>query len=223
VITETQKMDATINIVVSVDGQVMQEGPQPMTREEERETTILAVDDDAATKIKVSFPVARGAQGGMPMNEPVQGKTYIVDDSGAMLAVTSESGGAVSALESDFLTNEFDDLSDPDEFVELLNGKSLEAGQTVEVDAETARDLFNDETMTVEKFTLTFTGEQGRSGTRRVSHHGRHRRIHQHAPVLSRLARPQGNDGHRRRASAGRPNRDRRGRRPADDVDEGLL
>lgn len=164
VIIQTQTMKASLDMKVTVDGEVVQEGPTNMENNEERRTTVLAADDDAPTRIRVEFPVARESQDGMTNAQPVQGHAYVIDDTGATLSVTREDGSQASAIEIEFLNDEFGDLSEPDDFVKLMNGKSVEVGETIEVSKEAARGIFDDESLEVERMALTFKGEETING-----------------------------------------------------------
>lgn len=97
-----------------------------------RVTEVLAVNDHAATKVKVTYAekVDIANKGGQEQKDrsPIEGKTYVVAVAGGVLTVTDASGAAVPPAEAEWVKKDHAELGKPDPLAASLGQRPLRPG-----------------------------------------------------------------------------------------------
>ncbi len=95
-------MQFTLDLKISLHqaGQTVSSEDQQLSRDQDRQVTVLEVADKKAMKVRVTYAKAweqmtRGKLNGTPQSQSIEGKSYIVARHGDDLVVTDASGGEV--------------------------------------------------------------------------------------------------------------------------------
>ncbi len=171
--TDRGDMSMDMKMEIAMDGQVLQTIDQEQDEKEELRTTILAMDGDQVTKLelhcvnKVSRQV--GPMGELKDESPLIGKTVIATWKDGEIAITDPEGEPVdSDVETaarDEVRGTFEDTSS--QFDKVLPKRPIEVGETIEVDPETAREIFSsedDSPLDEVVMTLTLKGRKEHEG-----------------------------------------------------------
>lgn len=156
--TDTKNMDMKMDLVVRVNGQVVQDSSMTMRETEESVTTVQQVTGDTASKVQVEYRRAEKTQAQGQMEEqatsPTHGKTYVVERKGEELAVTAPDGSTPSEEEQEVVAKDQRDLGRTDRFFRLLPKTPLTVGQVFQVSPEDARDAFPPDDMEIKRFQM---------------------------------------------------------------------
>jgi hypothetical protein len=141
-------MQFTLDLSISLHqaGQTISSEQQQLSRDQDRQVTVLAVADNKATKVQVMYTkaweqVSRGKLTGTPQPQPIEGKSYIVERRGADLVVTDPSGNNVPDDERMLVVASMDAVGHPNPLGTFLDGKKIAVGQTVPLPNDMAGDL----------------------------------------------------------------------------------
>ncbi|MCO5167257.1 MAG: hypothetical protein M9894_12965 [Planctomycetes bacterium] len=162
--TDTKHMEMKLNLVVRLNGQVVQDANMSMREDEETAVTVQAVTGDAASKVQVEYRRAEKVQAQDQVEEratsPTLGKTYVVERKGEELTVTAADGSAPPEEEQEVVAKDQRDLGKPDRFFRLLPKEPVTVGQVIAVSPEDAREVFPPDDMEVKRFQLKLAGVQ---------------------------------------------------------------
>jgi hypothetical protein len=127
-------------------GQIISSEKQQLSRNQDRQVTVLAVADRRAMKVQVAYSkaweqVARGTQSGTPQPQPIEGKSYIVERRGSDLVVTDLQGHDVPEEERVLVAGSMDAVGHPSPLGTFLDGKKIVIGQTLKLPNDMASDL----------------------------------------------------------------------------------
>ncbi|HZZ28199.1 MAG TPA: hypothetical protein VFE46_09360 [Pirellulales bacterium] len=137
------KFTLELNISLHQAGQTISSEMQQLTRDQDRQVTVLQVTDNKATKVQVFYSkaweeVSRGKQASTPQTQPIEGKSYLVQRRGEDLVVTDPQGGEVPEEERSLVAASMDAVGHPSPLGEYLNGKKMAIGQTLRMPNEMA-------------------------------------------------------------------------------------
>ena len=146
------------------NGDIKNSFEQSVSGSKKREATVLAAGTDAPSKVKVHYELfeqkfSRTGMDPKTREEPVNGKTFVVESKDAGITATNEKGEAVSADEEKSLRVDLRILfQSPNRFAQLFGGKKFNPGQSVEISDELREDLIGGGTngMKIITFALVF-------------------------------------------------------------------
>jgi hypothetical protein len=135
-----------LNINLRQAGQNISSEDQQLSRDQDRQVTVLQVADKKATKVQVSYSkaweqVTRGKLAGTPQPQPIEGKTYIVERRGDDLVITDPAGKDVPEEERMLVAASMDAVGHPNPLGTFLDGKKISVGQTLKLPNDMASDL----------------------------------------------------------------------------------
>jgi hypothetical protein len=135
-----------LNISLRQAGQTISSEAQQLTRDQDRQVTVLAVADSKATKVQVFYSkaweqVSRGKQAGTQQSQPIEGKSYLVERRVADLVVTDPDGHDVPEEERTLVAASMDAVGHSNPLGTFLDGKKLSIGQTLKLPNDMASDL----------------------------------------------------------------------------------
>jgi hypothetical protein len=135
-----------LNISLRQAGQTISSEAQQLSRDQDRDVTVLAVEDKKAMKVQVTYAkaweqVSRGKLAGTPQPQPIEGKTYIVERKGNDLVVTDPAGHDVPEEERMLVAASMDAVGHLNPLGMFLDGKKIAVGQTVNLPLDMASDL----------------------------------------------------------------------------------
>ena len=144
--THEMQFQLDLNIAMRQAGKTISSEAQQLSRDQQREMTILEVTDKHATKVEVVYRkaqeiVGRGNQNGLPQTQPIEGKSYLVERHADDLIVTDLQGQAVAEEERTLVAASMQSVGRPSPLGQLLNGKKLAVGQTLRLPNEMAADV----------------------------------------------------------------------------------
>jgi len=166
-------MSMTLNIDISMGGQVLQSMEQVQTEDDEVHTTILAMEGEQITKLEINcvrkVSVQNTPMGEMEDESPLTGQTFI--------AIWKDGDIEVQALQVNPLGAELEEAAleeangkfggDDGRFQQILPEGPMEVGTTIEVDPAMASSIFgqnDDSPLTDVKMSLTLTGKKEHAG-----------------------------------------------------------
>jgi hypothetical protein len=168
-------MQFTLDLKISLHqaGQTVSSEDQQLSRDQDRQVTVLEVADKKAMKVQVTYSkaweqVSRGKLAGTPQSQPIEGKSYIVTRHGNDLVITDSSGAEVSDEERMLVAASMDAVGRANPLGTFLDGKKIAVGQTIKLPNDMAADLLGvkDAGGEAQKVELTFhdmnTDEEGR-------------------------------------------------------------
>jgi hypothetical protein len=162
-----------LNISLHQSGQTVSSEDQQLSRDQDRQVTVLEVADKKAMKVQVTYSkaweqVTRGKLTGTPQSQPIEGKSYIVARRGDDLVITDPSGAEVPDEERMLVAASMDAVGHVNPLGTFLNGKKIAVGQTIKLPNDMAADLLGvkDAGGEAQKVELTLhdmaTDEEGR-------------------------------------------------------------
>lgn len=166
VYSEKSKAGHSLNIKVTVNGNLAQNLDQAQAVTKAHTVTVLESNDTAITKAKVKIDAhseitTRNGTAG-PEDKGQEGKTFILEFKDGKLAVTNEDGSAVSEVVAAALRKEFRSVGQKDPMAEMLGKEPIKVGQAIDMSkSEAAKRILggDDEgSSKIEKFTLTLKG-----------------------------------------------------------------
>jgi hypothetical protein len=133
---------------------------------QEKHVEVLEITSRRMSKALVHFRTVRDQMFvAGKRNEEIQphaGQTYIVERSGDQVTVTRADGGAATVAEVEAVTKTERTFGRPDPLGTMLDGRRVVEGETIEVPAEIAAEMFSDAgKRRVGAMTLTFRGLEG--------------------------------------------------------------
>lgn len=163
--TTTEHSSSVNNIEVSQNGQVIQKLKQTGKETKVDTITVLAKVDGKITKIKVHVKSNEVTQdvgtGAQTKENPLKGKTFILEKKGDSHVVTDEAGKKLSEDLTKIAYIQYgDDLGDfKNEFKKIIPDRAIKMGETIKVSDKLAQSFFNSKKekspLKVESFTLT--------------------------------------------------------------------
>lgn len=164
-----QKLNFTVS--ASRAGKVLLELDIDNSERSKQVVEVLEANDKAPTKVKVTYQekTAVEKQGSREKSNksPVEGKSYIVEKSGADVDVDHASGGAAPKKERDVVREDFDDLGQTPSFAAFLPDRPLKKGEKLDVSKEQLRKMFqqdDDDKMKFDNATFQFVGTKQQGG-----------------------------------------------------------
>jgi len=162
-----------LNVSLHQAGQTISSDDQQLSRNQDRQVTVMQVEDRKAMKVQVFYATARekvcrGKMTGTPQAEPIEGKSYVVERRGADLVVTDPTGNSVSEDEQKLVASSMDAVGRPSPLGTLLDGKKIAIGEKLKLPKDMASDLLGvkDSGNEAQKVELTLdstsTDEDGR-------------------------------------------------------------
>lgn len=159
-VTETTaKMDMDATMKIAMGGQEV--GAQKIARKEtETKTeTVLAVKDNAVTKLKTQFGECKSEDampdgGSRVRNSPLSGKTFIVEKQGDKFVFTDEKGGALDEEATKELAKEYKSFGETNPMVKWLTGKSFKVGEKIEAPKDVMAHMMKDEKLKDSQFSF---------------------------------------------------------------------
>ena len=143
---EDSVMRTSLKITVDPTGtgRVQQPSTMETSERETKSEELLAVNGDAATKLKVVFAekTERVQEGQKPETKrasPVAGKTYVVEAKEGKISVTDENGKSVSPVEAAILQKSYKYLGKPDPLSTLMPSHPIRVGDKVDELADALR------------------------------------------------------------------------------------
>jgi hypothetical protein len=135
-----------LNISLHQAGQTISSEAQQLSRDQDRDVTVLAVEDKKAMKVQVTYSkaweqVSRGKLTGTPQPQSIEGKTYIVERKGNDLVVTDPAGHDVPEEERMLVAASMDAVGHLNPLGMFLDGKKIAVGQTINLPLDMASDL----------------------------------------------------------------------------------
>ncbi|HTQ41096.1 MAG TPA: hypothetical protein VMJ32_19080 [Pirellulales bacterium] len=135
-----------LNITLQQAGQIISSEMQQLSRDQDRQVTVLQVADNKATKVQVFYSkaweqVTRGKQAATPQTQPIEGKAYMVERRGADLMVTDPQGHDVPEEERTLVASSMEAIGHPSPLGTYLDGKKVAIGETLRLPNDMASDL----------------------------------------------------------------------------------
>lgn len=170
----TQSIECHLNAerAIRQHKQVIDKSKQQFRRDQVRTVRVLQVSNGNATQALIQYEKSStkiAVENGrvVEANQPVAGKTYLVERKQQELIIRSEKGLAVSEEEDQILRTQLQTFGLPNPLAQFLNGKRIRIGQSVDVPEEVARELLgltgnNGKT---DKLALRLSGMRSVSGT----------------------------------------------------------
>lgn len=163
--------ETEMNMSIKVQGNVVQSGTQKSHHTRERKDTVLEAGKDCVTKLKVEYrtntKTELGPMGDKSMDEPVSGKTYIVQaKSGKISAAYAEGGEKPSKEEMAVIMMDHKALGKKTAVIRILKGKQVKSGKKMDVPKDLAKELLGGQEggFEIQKFAMTFKSTQEVSG-----------------------------------------------------------
>ncbi len=164
--TEDSKNDIDLQIEVKRAGRVIHTGTFKKNEREKKRVEVLAANDTAVTKVKVTYlekydAEAEGKGSLKKKPSPVDGKTYEVEAVNGSIEVHGENGKTPRSKEKKVVQDDFKDLGKPDKFTAFIPTRPLQEGEKLPVTADIVREMFGskkDDEMSVDGATFTFRG-----------------------------------------------------------------
>jgi len=173
---EESKTDLKFNIKFKRAGKVIHGGDFEKTEVEKTRGEVLAVSDDAVTKVRITFIEKYASEGsgkGAPKKKtsPVTGRTYEADAAGGKLVVTREDGKAMSAAERKIVEKELKSLGKPDKMAAFIPDRPLIEGEKLPVTQAIVREMFgggdDEDDVSLDQASFTFRGTRTEGGNTR--------------------------------------------------------
>jgi hypothetical protein len=143
-----QTLDCDLDLTMSIrqGGQIVQEQQQLLTRQQQRELTILQASADSPQQAQVKYQnstvTLRSAdQEPQRSQQPVTGKTYLVIRDGDNLSVRYPDGSEPPEEERLIVQENMETFGLPNPIATFFDGKPVRIGQTLQLPTELARDL----------------------------------------------------------------------------------
>ncbi len=135
-----------MSITLKQAGQIVSTEKQSLTREQQRQITIVATAAESASKVRVHYAKAtelstRGTQSGTARQQPIEGRTYLVERQGKDLVITDPQGQAVTDAERVLVAAGMDSVGRPNPLGKFLHGKQMSVGQKLQLPNEMASEL----------------------------------------------------------------------------------
>ena len=164
--TEDAKNEIEVQIEAKRAGRVIHSGAFKKNEREKKRVEVLAANDTAVTKVKVTYlekfdAEAEGKAALKRKPSPVSGKSYTVEAVNGSVEVHSDSGGSVPSKEKKIVADDFKDLGKPDKFTSFIQSRPLLDGEKLLVTADIVREMFGSkdgDEMSVDSATFTFRG-----------------------------------------------------------------
>jgi hypothetical protein len=144
--THEMQFQLELTIAVRQSGKTISSEAQQLSRDQQRQVTILEVADKHASKVEVVYRKAqesmgRGNQAGPPQTQPIEGKSYLVERRADDLVVTDSQGQPVPEEERTLVVASMQSVGRPSPLGLLLDGKKLTVGQTLRLPNAMASDV----------------------------------------------------------------------------------
>jgi len=141
------------DVVLKFAGNTLQEANRDATQTIRKTETILDMNGETITKIKVSYDVIENkmvvTEDGIPQNEkqdrnPVLRQTYIVTAQDGTVKVTDTNGLKPSLEEVDIVSEDYKNLGHTDSFRNFFRAKSVQVGEPLQMPGVLAAGMFTD-------------------------------------------------------------------------------
>jgi hypothetical protein len=144
--THDVKYELDLDVSVHQGQKVVSSEQQQLVRNQTRQITVLKVEGDRVTQVRVHYPkaratITRGKQSGGGDTQPIEGKTYLVERVDNKLVIKAEDGSDVLEEERSLVAASMESVGRPNPLGKFLHGKSLAIGQTLTLPNELAADL----------------------------------------------------------------------------------
>ena len=146
--TKSQDFQSTMKLTVKANGAVVNTVEQNSGKFEKRKITALETSGESMTKLKMTYLSATMTAPGEAEAKatPYSGKTYIAEMKNGNVSVTNEAGKPVADEEEvSFVAKDAKSIMKPERFSKLLEGKTLKAGDKVDISEEMAREILGAE------------------------------------------------------------------------------
>jgi hypothetical protein len=168
----------TMETSVHLGRQLVHEDTTRVDRAQERVLRLTRVEPGRrlageVTYLTAEVTMASGEESfsaAAPTQQPVAGKTYLVERQGDELRITSDSGGIPPQEEFEIVWYNMESLGKPNPLADFLAGRTVAVGDLLELPTEAATRLlaFGDDVVQVERFTLTLKEVQVAEGRPRA-------------------------------------------------------
>ena len=169
----TSLFDLKLKISVTQGGKTIRSVEQTHQRRQSKLVSVLAAGEKGPTKIAVLYKTAEeeksedGGQG-VVLKDPTAGKLYVIEHTDGKNTVTDKEGQDVSQEQQRIVLDDNRNLGRPYPLAKLLDGRTVNIGETIELDAAQAADLLGltERVGQVEKFAIKLTGTRSVEGLR---------------------------------------------------------
>ncbi len=163
---EVSRMEMELEIDVVQGGQVVAKMDNSNDARTDRRVTVLAVNDRAATRVKVVYLKKREIESSGKKRKqtisPLEGQTVIVTAAGDRLLVTDANGAEVAPKLAAATREDNQAVGKPNRFAALLPDRPLRAGELLNPPQAVIREMLGanqaELPMTVERGSFTFKG-----------------------------------------------------------------
>ena len=151
--TRAAKYNMNFDVVLKFAGETLQEANRAATQTIKKSETILGMNGDAITKIKVKYETITET---MVVTEdeisqtqkidpnPVLGQTYIVSKQDGAVKVTDENGLKPSFDEINIVADDYKRLGEADSFRQFFRSRTVQIGEPLQMPGVLAEGLFTD-------------------------------------------------------------------------------
>lgn len=147
----TYKMN--FDVVLKFAGETLQEANREATQTVRKSETILELNGDAITKLKVTYELVDEklivTEDGIAIDQkvhpnPVVGQTYIISAQKGLVKVTDANGLKPSIQEVDIVSDDYENLGKVDGFREFFRQRSVQVGEPLQMPGVLAEGMFTD-------------------------------------------------------------------------------
>ncbi|MBI3828434.1 MAG: hypothetical protein HY291_02900 [Planctomycetes bacterium] len=159
---DTDEMAMDLKIQAKVGDKVINEEKMAQNESKKSKMTVLAASGINVTKAKVVYEAYKNDDpAAAEAPAPELNKTYLLERKDNQVLITDEKGGELPEKEKAYLLKDHKRFGKPNGFEKWLNGKTLKAGQALEMTKEEAGEIFEmnaEAGMKIDSFTMTFKG-----------------------------------------------------------------
>lgn len=160
--SDTDETAMDLKIEAKVGEKVLNEQKMAQAESKKSKMTVMAASGINVTKAKVVYEAYKNDDPAAAEGPaPELNKTYILERKDKDVVATDEKGGELPEKEKVFLLKDHKRFGKPNGFEKWLNGKTLKAGQALEMSKEEAGEIFDmnaEEGMKIDSLTMTFKG-----------------------------------------------------------------
>jgi hypothetical protein len=141
------------DVVLKFAGETLQEANRALTQTTKKTETILEMNGDAITKLKVTYDLVDEkmvvTEDGISQDQkvepnPVWKQTYIVSFQHGVLKVTDQNGLKPENNEIDIVTDEYENLGKSDSFRQFFRSRTVQVGEPLQMPGVLAEGMFTD-------------------------------------------------------------------------------
>lgn len=149
----TSSYNMNVDVVLKFAGDSLKEHNNTSTITVRKTEAILATQDDAVTKLKVTYNTVDSkfviTEDGIAENRkqeknPVLGRTYIVSVQNGKVSVTDDHGIKPAEEEFEIVQNDYEGLGEADSFLQFFRQKTVQVGEPLQMPGVLAEGVFTD-------------------------------------------------------------------------------